>query len=177
MIFISAIMMIICGLAWETQEEPDHAPEEVVDVSALEENVEKEQRQSVIWYTEKDAEDIAKVLYNECRGVPSMTERACVAWTILNRVDKTGGTIYGELSAPHQFAYNSRTPVDDGLLELACDVLSRWNAEKNGEEHVGRVLPKEFLWFSGFGGHNHFRNKYDGDFRYWDYSMESPYEN
>lgn len=75
------------------------------------------------------------------------------------------------------FGINESTTVDDSLLDLASDVLWRWNSEKNGEAEVGRVLPKEYTYFAGRGGHNYFRNGFDGEYSIWDYSLESPYEN
>lgn len=130
-----------------------------------------------IYYTEQDVIDIAKVLYNECRGVGSKTEQACVAWTILNRVDKQCMSIAEVIRAKNQFAFSESTTVDDKLLDLASDVLWRWNSEKNGETEVGRVLPKEYTYFAGQGVHNYFRNSFSGNYSIWDYSLESPYEN
>jgi hypothetical protein len=131
----------------------------------------------VQYYTEQDVVDIAKVLYSECRGVPSKTEQACVAWTILNRVDKYNSNVYSVVRSPNQFAFYDNLPVWDELADLSRDVLERWSREKNGETNVGRVLPKEYLYFSGYGGHNHFRDRYNGCYNIWDYSFESPYEN
>lgn len=127
-------------------------------------------------YSKQDAIDIAKVLYRECRGIPSITEQACVAWTILNRVDKQNSSIYSVVRAPHQYAFNSNTPVRDNLLELAYDVLDRWSREKQGETDVGRVLPKSYIYFEGDGKRNYFRDKYQGNYNIWDYSLETPYE-
>lgn len=131
---------------------------------------------NVRYYTEYDAIDIAKVLYHECRGIASKTEQACVVWTVLNRVDKFESTIYSVLRAPNQFAFYEDTPVWDELLDLANDVLNRWNREKNGEINVGRVLPCEYLYFEGRNGHNFFRDNYSDLYTVWDYSLESPYE-
>lgn len=131
---------------------------------------------AIINYTDSDAIDIAKVLYRECRGVLSTTERACVVWTILNRVDSNNATIHDVVSSPQQFAFAENTPVDEALLNPAYDVLERWNDEKNGEINVGRVLPASFCWFEGRDNRNYFRNQYNGDYIVWDYSLESPYE-
>lgn len=128
------------------------------------------------YYTEQDAIDIAKVLYRECRGVPSKTEQACVAWTILNRVDRYNSTVYSVVRSPNQFAFYENTPVWDELLDLAYDVLGRWSQEKNGLGDVGRVLPAEYTFFEGRDGHNHFRDNYTGSYTVWDYSLESLYE-
>lgn len=129
------------------------------------------------YYAKQDAIDIAKVLYNECRGVPSITEQACVAWTILNRVDNSNSTVYSVVRAPRQFAFRENTPVWDNLLNLAYDVLDRWSREKSGETNVGRVLPKKYMYFEGYNGHNYFRDKYSGSYNTWDYSLPSPYKN
>lgn len=132
----------------------------------------------VMYYTENDVTMIAKVLYRECRGVPSITEQACVAWTILNRVDdgRFGNSISEVITRPNQFAYKSDTPVTDDLYALALDVLTRWNAEQNGMENMGRVLPKEYLYFSGSGGHNYFRTG-SSNSTTWKYELTSPYAN
>lgn len=129
-----------------------------------------------MYYTKDDIVMLAKLLYQECGGVPSDTEKACVAWTVLNRVDEYGESISDVVTAPNQFAYYADRPIEDALYQLAEDVLTRWNDEKNGEDHVGRVLPHDYLWFSGDGAHNHFRNAYKGQFSIWDYSLETPYE-
>ena len=61
------------------------------------------------------------------------------------------------------------------LEELALDVIERWLDEKDGETEVGRVLPREYLFFTGDGKHNHFRTEWDGG-QVWDWSLQSPYE-
>ena len=40
---------------------------------------------------------------------------------------------------------------------------------------VGRVLPKEYLYFTGDGVHNYFTTEWQGG-QTWDWSLESPYE-
>lgn len=133
----------------------------------------------VMYYTEDEVVMIAKLLYRECGDVPSDTEKACVAWTVCNRVDSddfNGNTITEIVTTRHQFAYYCDTPVCDELYDLALDVLTRWNSERNGEVSVGRVLPKDYCFFFGDGLHNHFRNAYKGSYSIWDYSLPSPYE-
>lgn len=133
----------------------------------------------VMYYTEDEVTMVAKVLKCECGGLPSVTEQACVAWVVCNRVDSDefdGNTISDIVTARYQFAYYPNTEVDDELYELALDVLSRWNAERNGEASVGRVLPKDYTYFTGDGVHNYFRNAYKGNYSIWDYSLPSPYE-
>ena len=128
------------------------------------------------YYTEEDAINLAKVLYAECGGLKSKTEQACVAWVVCNRADYDNCSITQSAMKKGQFAYNANTPVTDELYDLAIDVLDRWSREKNGETDVGRVLPKEYGFFNGDGVRNYFRDKYDGDYNIWDYSLPSPYE-
>lgn len=127
-------------------------------------------------YEESDIVDIAKVLYRECGSLPSDTEKACVAWAILNRVDAYSSTIYSVVRQPNQFAFSNSSPVTDDLYALAKDVLDRWSTEKNGAGDSGRVLPPEYMWFYGDGRHNYFRNSYSGSYKIWDYSLPSPYD-
>lgn len=160
---------------------PRNANIETDDTVASDESepVEDIKKEIIMYFTEKDVIAVAKVLYRECRGVKSVTEQACVAWTICNRVDTGlgGDTFLEVVSYPNAFAYEYNTPVDDDLYELALDVLTRWNLEKNGQTDVGRVLPADYEYFYGDGTHNHFRNAYSGNYDIWDYSLESPYEN
>lgn len=154
-------------------------PEERTLISAYNQEFEIREEQKppyVMYYKESDIVMLAKLMYQECGGIPSDTEKACVAWTVLNRVDESGETISEVITAPNQFAYYENRPIEDALYMLAEDVLTRWNNEKNGEENVCRVLPCDYLWFSGDGEHNHFRNAYKGQFSIWDYSLETPYE-
>jgi len=48
-------------------------------------------------------------------------------------------------------------------------------AEKECVGSVGRVLPKEYLYFTGDGAHNYFTTEWQGG-QTWDWSLESPYE-
>lgn len=126
---------------------------------------------------DQEAQYIAKVVWAEARGC-SKTEQAAVIWCILNRVDSDirdmPDDIISVVTAPNQFAYRDSSPITDELYELSKDVISRWEREKNGETNVGRVLPKEYLWFHGDGTNNHFRDAFKGGNR-WDWSLESPY--
>jgi len=132
------------------------------------------------YYNEDDIITLAKLLYRECGAVKSVTEQACVAWTVCNWADEDGGDYVGMISksakTPNRFAYISKTPVTDHLYRLASDVLFRWNLEKNGYSVVGRVLPREYLYFGGDGKHNYFRRNFRNDRNFWDYSLESPYD-
>lgn len=127
-----------------------------------------------------DAVYLAQCLWGEARGVQSQTEKAAVAWCVLNRVAHPDfpDTVYAVLSAPNQFiGFSTGHPVDPALLALAQDVLDRWARERSGESGVGRVLPENYLWFSADGhGHNAFRSEFRGG-AVWGWTLESPYEN
>lgn len=130
--------------------------------------------------TYAEAVAIAKTVWGEARGC-SVTEQAAVVWCVLNRVDCAErfypDDILGVVSQPNQFTgYSENHPVELHLLELVWDVLERWQAEKDGTENVGRVLPQEYLWFHGDGKTNHFRDAYKGKYNTWDWSLDSPYE-
>ncbi len=124
-----------------------------------------------------DVEACAKMLYRECRGVESTTEQAATLWCVLNRVDSDAypDTLIDVLRQPAQFAYDYDTPVCDELRELAEDVLTRHHREQLGEENVGRVLPREYLYFVGDGQRNHFMREWKSG-EYWTWELESPYE-
>lgn len=129
---------------------------------------------------EEEVEMLAKTIWGEARGVKSTTEKAAVAWCILNRVDSEGyacgGDIEHVLTFPGQFAgYNESNPVTDEFKKIAADVLTRWAAEKAGIEGAGRVLPKQYIYFTGDGKHNHFTDEWMGGST-WDWSLPSPYE-
>ena len=131
---------------------------------------------------EKDINMLAKTIWNEARGIKSDMEKAAIAWCVLNRVDSTDwefrnmNTIEEVLTAPGQIeGYKEDNPLDDHLVELAEDVLIRWNMEKDGVVDVGRVLPKDYYFWWGDGKHNYFRKQLE-DQVFWDWSWDSPYE-
>ena len=124
---------------------------------------------------------MAKVMYCEARGISDKRELSMICWTILNRLDAGtfGSSITEVISKPRQFAYRKNAPLlNDGgvdLLDLAQDVLLRWQAEREGETEVGRTLPKGYYYYYGDGKHNYFRksNKGKGSL---DFGLENPYE-
>lgn len=126
--------------------------------------------------TEEELTILAKVVYREARGIEDKAHQAAVIWCILNRVDAGlgGDTITEVATYPNAFAWVPDTPVEQEFLMLAADVCERWNLEKAGQDDVGRVLPKEYLYFTGDGELNHFTIEWKGT-EDWDWSLESPY--
>lgn len=125
-----------------------------------------------------EVEALAKMLYGEARGIASDMEKAACVWCVLNRVDdpRFPDTVLEVLEAPYQFAgYSADYPVLPELAALAVDVMKRYHAEKNGEENVGRVLPAEYLYFTGDGRNNHFTIGWK-DAETWDWSLQNPYD-
>lgn len=122
---------------------------------------------------------LAKMVWGEARGC-STTEQAATIWCVLNRYDSGdrfwADTVEGITTQPCQFyGYDPSNPVDPDILALVEDVLARWMAEKECVGSVGRVLPKEYLYFTGDGVHNYFTTEWQGG-QTWDWSLESPYE-
>lgn len=114
-----------------------------------------------MYFTEDDVAAMAKMLWGEARGCARDNQIKCV-WVVLNRVDdeRFPDTIQGVLSQPSQFhGYDPTYPVTDELYSVAFDVLTRWSYEKQGIP-VRRELPSSFLWFTGNGRENIFREAY-----------------
>ncbi|MGN0180394.1 MAG: hypothetical protein ACI4DY_13305 [Monoglobaceae bacterium] len=164
--------------------EPAVPPE--VDMGGLKKVEVIKPKVSYTW-TEADAIALAQTAWGEARGC-STVEQAAVMWCVLNRCDAMGGSPVYQCGKPGQFhAYSTFNPVTDELYSLAVDVLNRWEHEKaliasvvNPDydivaESVGRVLPKDYLWFSGDGDHNYFRNAYEGGDT-WGWTLPNVYE-
>ena len=150
-------------------------PEPIVDIMSFEAS----SPEIEIFVDETEATYIAKTIWGEARGCSTM-EQAAVAWCILNRVDSDLlyilNSIREVVTQKGQFhGYSKDFPVDDDIYDLAVDVIERWQREKLGEENVGRVLPKEYLYFYGDGKRNHCTIDWK-DKATWDLSLENPYE-
>jgi hypothetical protein len=105
---------------------------------------------------------LTKVLRGEARGVKSNTNKACVIWCVLNRVDRKmrGDTVIECAISDNQFNYHKGANVVTSFRKIAEDVMNRWLLEKSGAEDVGRVLPKSYCYFYGNGRYNVFRIGY-----------------
>ena len=125
-----------------------------------------------------DIDVIARIIYTEARGVESDTEKAAVVWCILNRVDDSRwpNTIRGAATQRHQFAWCRSAPVQAHLRRIAQDVFIDWQMEKRGYD-VQRVLPREYVFFSGHRGRNWFRTTYKLTGSVWKWTLPSPYDN
>ena len=114
-----------------------------------------------MYFTDADVVAIAKMLYGESRGC-SIDNQQKAVWCVLNRVDdeRYPDSIIEVLSQSGQFhGYSPNHPVWDELTAVAEDVLTRWSLEKQGVA-VNRELPKSYLYFTGTGRENIFREAY-----------------
>ena len=111
-----------------------------------------------MYFTEDDVAAMAKMLWGEARGCTRDNQIKC-AWVVCNRVDddRFPDTIQSVLDQPSQFhGYDPTYPVTSELYDVAFDVLTRWSYEKQGVP-VRRELPSTYLWFTGDGEQNYFR--------------------
>ena len=170
--FIVLLALLICIVyaraTWEDREPITTAPAQTISVEEPadpEQPEAPEQTESPVYYemyfTEDDVAEVAKMLWGEARGCTRDNQIKC-AWVVCNRVDdeRFPNTIQGVLSQPSQFhGYDPTFPVTDELYDVAFDVLTRWSYEKQGIP-VRRELPSSFLWFTGNGVENIFREVY-----------------
>ena len=165
--FIILLALLLCIVyaraTWDEQPAPAPAvPEETVEPEQTEA---PEPSEAPVYYemyfTEDDVAEVAKMLWGEAGGGTRDNQIKCV-WVVLNRVDdeRFPDTIQGVLEQPSQFhGYDPTYPVTDELYSIAFDVLTRWSYEKQGIP-VRRELPSSFLWFTGNGVENIFREVY-----------------
>lgn len=126
--------------------------------------------------TVAELQTLAKIVYQEARGIPQKSHQAAVIWCILNRLDNGywGDDIITVATYPNAFAWVPDTPVEEEFMDLAIDVVTRWNWEKQGLQDVGRTLPATYLYFTGDGDFNYFTREW-GSTDYWDWSLPDPY--
>ena len=101
--------------------------------------------------SEEDFDTLAKTLYGEANCVKSKAEKSMVVWVVANRLNSGlfGKSIVEICTKPMQFTgYRPDNPITKENEELLIDVLSRWIAEKEGAENVGRTVPSDILFFS-----------------------------
>ena len=163
------ICIVYARATWEGRESPSPAP--TVSTEALAEPEQPEPSEAPepseepvyyeMYFTEEDVAAVAKMLWGEARGCTRDNQIKC-AWVVCNRVDdeRFPDTIQGVLEQPSQFhGYDPSYPVTSELYDVAFDVLTRWSYEKQGIP-VRRELPESFLWFTGNGVENIFREAY-----------------
>ena len=168
------LALLITAGAANSGAQPPMTPVSITQQAAM--SIKQVHKKAADKITERDIVLCAKLVWGEARGVKSKAEKAAVIWCVLNRLDAGyASTIEKVITARGQFTgYRKSNPVTDELYELAKDVLTRYYLEKDGVQDVGRTLPSDYLWFTGYKGRNRFRNKYRGG-RYWDWPLTDPY--
>lgn len=143
--------------------------------------------QSEKFYADSDAIALAKMTWGEAgavkdqtlpdgRVISSTAQKAAVMWTALNQYDAgIADSLLGVITKPNNFyGYDPAHPVQEDLLALAYDVLDRWEREKLGETDVGRVLPPDYIYFTGDGKYNYFCDEFHTN-TYYDWRLEDIY--
>lgn len=149
--------------------------EPIVEARYGAEQDEKQRDWDAIIYT-------AKTVWGEYRG-PDLKQQAGVVWTILNRVDSDQfpndivSVVTQKIKGKPQFeGYNENNPVDEDIVALVIDVFDRYELEKTAVGNVGRVLPKDYLFFRSSGtGINVFRQGFKST-EIWDWKDGTPYD-
>ena len=160
------ICIVYARATWEDEAKSSPAPTVAAKETAEPEQPEApEPSEAPVYYemyfTEDDVAEVAKMLWGEARGCTRDNQIKC-AWVVVKRVDddRFPDTIQGVLEQPSQFhGYDPTFPVTDELYSVAFDVLTRWSYEKQGIP-VRRELAESFLWFTGDGVTNYFREVY-----------------
>ena len=167
--FIVLMALLLCIVyaraTWEGEAPSSPTPTVTEETSEPEQPEAPVQSESPVYYemyfSEDDVAEVAKMLWGEARGCARDNQIKC-AWVVCNRVDdeRFPDTIQGVLEQPSQFhGYDPSYPVTDELYNVAFDVLTRWSYEKQGVP-VRRELLNTYLWFTGNGVENIFREAY-----------------
>lgn len=109
---------------------------------------------------------VCKCTVGEYNDVSNYNQCAGVGWCICGRVDAGYGWFDKVITVGQFNGYSPYNTYPQELYDICLDVMARWLATHDGwtDEEVGRVLPPEYLWFTG--NHpdrcNWFRNAYAG---------------
>ena len=130
--------------------------------------------------SENDELILARMLWGEDRENP-MYMRAAIIWCVFNRMDQSRLPIEQLINKTQFPGYREENPVKDWAIELIRDVAVRYVLEQNGFTDVGRVLPKEYLYYEQPPEKRYhiFKTKLklsDKSNKIWDWSLPSPYD-
>lgn len=159
--FALIALLLIAGRCFTVEPEPIEPPERDWSGLKVQQMVALPEPEYEMYFTDADVIACAKLLWGEARGC-TRDNQAMAVWCVCNRVDdpRFPDTITGVVAQPSQFyGYSPSFPVTDELYAVALDVLTRWSMEKQGVT-VERELPSTYLWFTGDGVQNWFREAY-----------------
>ena len=129
--------------------------------------------------SENDELILARMLWGEDRENP-MFMRAAIIWCVFNRMDQSRLPIEQLINQTQFPGYREENPVKNWAIDLIRDVAVRYVLEQNGFTDVGRVLPKEYLYYEQPPGKRYhiFKTRLklsDKNNKIWDWSLPSPY--
>ena len=159
--FALIALLLLADRHFTDEPEPVSPPERNMSGLKVQQIVALPEPEYEIYFTDADIIACAKLLWGEARGCTKDNQAKCV-WVVCNRVDdpRFPDTITGVITQPSKFhGYDPSYPVSDELYTVALDVLTRWSMEKQGAEIV-RELPSTYLYFTGDGMQNRFREAY-----------------
>ena len=117
----------------------------------------------VKYFTDEETDMLAKTVWGEARGCSDIQQEA-VVWCVLNRVDdpRFPDSIESVINQKNEFfGFDASNPVGEDIRALVKKVLLVWATEgimpAEGKE---RVLPREYVFFSGDGYQNIFTTGY-----------------
>lgn len=111
-------------------------------------------------YSSYEVTLMCQTVYGEARGC-SREEQMLVAWCICNRADSSGASIEQIVTAPRQFhGYDPENPVTDEISSVVLEVLDAWSRGKEALVYEPYATTSEYMYFSGDGVHNWFREEY-----------------
>lgn len=111
-------------------------------------------------YSSYDVTLICQTVYGEARGC-SKEEQMLVVWCICNRADSSGASIEQIVTVPRQFSgYSPENPVTDAIRSVVLEVLDAWSRDQKALVYEPYATTSEYLYFSGDGRHNWFREEY-----------------
>lgn len=138
------------------EEAPSPMPTMFVEL----ESVVEPEPEVVAKYSSYEVTLVCQTVYGEARGC-SKEEQMLVVWCICNRADSTGASIEQIVTAPRQFhGYDSENPVTDEIRRVVLEVLDAWSRGQEALVYEPYATTSEYLYFSGDGVHNWFREEY-----------------
>ena len=111
-------------------------------------------------YSSYEVTLLCQTVYGEARGC-SREEQMLVVWCVCNRADSSGASIEQVVTAPRQFhGYSPEHPVTDEIRSVVLEVLDAWSRGQEALVYEPYATTSEYLYFSGDGVHNWFREEY-----------------
>lgn len=168
----SVILSLVSCVSWNGPEQ-DYVPSVSQTLPLMDESQNVEQvsfgetepeplnlSEPVVKYTSEEVTLVCQTVYGEARGC-SREEQMLVVWCICNRADSSEASIEQVVKAPRQFhGYNPEHPVTDEIRSVVLEVLDAWSSGQEALVYEPYATTSEYLYFSGDGVHNWFREEY-----------------